>query len=93
MKASQGPNCAEIKVSDKLNNMYLAEWEGRRAADVRASSPPAGAEPLESFYERTSVVWKELLRAAAEAGGQNVAVVSHSATISALLCHALQLGH
>ena len=92
VKASQGPNCAEIQVSEKLNNMYLAEWEGRRAVDVRASPPPAGAEPLESFYERTSAVWKELLRAAGEAGGQNVAVVSHSATISALLCHALQLG-
>ena len=50
------------------------------------------AEPLPKFWARAGEAWEAAAAAAHAPGGRTVAVVAHSAIISAMLCRCLGLG-
>lgn len=49
------------------------------------------AEPLSQFEDRTRCALQQICESAHSGGGRNVAVVAHSAVLSALICHCLGL--
>jgi len=49
------------------------------------------AEPLSEFEDRTRQALQHICETAHSGGGRNVAVVAHSAVLSALICHCLGL--
>ena len=51
----------------------------------------AAAEPLADFEDRTQQAVRQLCDHSHAEGGRTVAVVAHSAVISALICHCLEL--
>ncbi len=57
-----------------------------------ASEAEGAAEPLAQFWERAGGVWNSAATAAHAPGGRTIALVAHSAIISAMLCRCLGLG-
>lgn len=57
-----------------------------------ASEAEGAAEPLAQFWERAGGVWHSAATAAHAPGGRTIALVAHSAIVSAMLCRCLGLG-
>lgn len=59
---------------------------------VQVMDAEGAAEPLPKFWARAGEAWEAAAAAAHAPGGRTVAVVAHSAIISAMLCRCLGLG-
>lgn len=86
----------------RLQEVGFGVWEGKTAAQLNADDPqqlprfkadplnarPAGAEPLEAFFQRVSAGIETLL----EAGGdEHVLVVCHAGVIRMAMAHGLNI--
>lgn len=91
-----------VRFDDRLKEVAFGDWEGYTRDQLRDKDPegfrrffedpvvnrPAGAEPLQVFYERVAGAWEDL---AARGAGVRGLVVAHAGVIRAILCHVLQL--
>ena len=59
---------------------------------VQVMDAAGAAEPLPKFWARAGEAWEAAAAAAHAPGGRTVAVVAHSAIVSAMLCRCLGLG-
>lgn len=86
-----------ITTSDKLRELHLGEWEGRRIADIKKEQPEALAFYRKCIPEACGVggetkgqlrarVTAEFARIAAENEGKTVLVAAHGGTIRYLCC-------
>jgi len=81
----------EVKLEERLSNIYLGEWQGKSAASLRGQPPPKDAESLNILHERTSEAWLDIVQQAAMDGSKCTVVVGHAAVIAAILCSTLEL--
>jgi alpha-ribazole phosphatase/probable phosphoglycerate mutase len=87
---------------ERLKEMGFGEWEGRAPSDIQKDDPqrlfrfkldpvanaPAGAEPLQGFYERVGAAWQHL---ATDYRGGHLLVVGHAGMMRMMIAHALGL--
>jgi len=81
----------EVKLEERLSNIYLGEWQGKSASTLRGQPPPKDAESLNLLHERTNEAWLDIVQQAAMDGSKCTVIVAHSAVISALICSTLEL--
>lgn len=91
-----------LHTEPRFKEIGFGEWEGKTAAEIKASAPdflqrfwqdpvahrPQGAEPMQTFYERVSQAWQDLL---AQHSGQHILVVCHAGVIRASLLYLLAI--
>lgn len=92
----------EIELEERINNLDLGRWAGRRKKEIAAAEPEMwrrwleepermtfpGGESLAALKERT----RAFNRLLAGVGEERLAVVSHRSVLKALLAEALGLG-
>jgi alpha-ribazole phosphatase len=91
-----------VETHPALREQRLGQWEGLTVDEITASgqgehlaayrrdshaAPPPGAETLLELYDRAVSMW-EILKSA----GGDIAVVGHTGSIRALVCHVLGSG-
>lgn len=89
-----------LALDERLMEVGFGVWEGKTADEIRAEDPdaifnfkrdpvafrPAGAEPLDAFFDRVAEGLEAILDM--HAGGQ-VLVVAHAGVIRMAICHVL----
>ncbi len=89
-----------LHIDEDLKEVGFGAWEGKTRVEIQAEDPegyrafyrdpiharPPGAEPLETFLERTRHAWQRLL----DHPAPRLLVVAHAGVIRALLTHALE---
>ncbi|QDZ17708.1 phosphoglycerate mutase [Chloropicon primus] len=81
----------EVKLEERLANVYLGEWQGKPAASLRGQAPPRDAESLNVLNERVSEAWLDIRQQAAMDGSKVTVIVAHAAIHAAIICSALEL--
>jgi len=81
----------EVKLEERLSNIYLGEWQGKTARQIRGQPPPKDAETLDVLNERASEMWLDIVQAAGMDGSKCTVVVAHAAVHAALICACLEL--
>lgn len=91
-----------LHVETRFREVGFGDWEGRTAAELRATDPgiiarfkrdpvrwrPPGAEDLSEFHARVATAFDDLVR---EFAGAHVLVVAHAGVIRMAACHVLHL--
>jgi alpha-ribazole phosphatase/probable phosphoglycerate mutase len=91
-----------LETEARFQEIGFGEWEGRTYDELRLSDPdhlelfwrdparhtPPGGEKLDTFIERVSVAWQELL---CRHSGKHILLVAHGGVNRVILCHALQI--
>ncbi|MBI1424643.1 MAG: alpha-ribazole phosphatase [Gammaproteobacteria bacterium] len=84
----------------RLQEIGFGSWEGKTSAEIKAEDPdklsrfwqdpignrPAGAEPLQDFYDRVSAALQDLLTQHTD---QHILIVCHAGVIRMSLLHLL----
>lgn len=92
----------DLIIDDDLKEIGFGTWEGRSKEDVQANDGeaykqfcldpvnkrPAGAEPLEKFFNR---VWHKLEELSSEHKGKRVLVVAHAGVIRVVIAKTMGL--
>lgn len=91
-----------LAFEDRLKEVGFGTWEGKSAAELNEEDPlqlprfkadpiharPAGAEPLEFFYERVAAGVESLLQRFPE---EHLLVICHAGVIRMVLAHGLNI--
>lgn len=95
-----GDHGLPVRDEPRFREIGFGAWEGRRADELQKADPdcvsnflrdpvkyrPADAEPLDSFAERVTSAWQELLQHFAD---RHVLVVAHAGVIRVITAQAL----
>ena len=91
-----------LSFDDRLKEVGFGVWEGMSAAQLNEEDPqqlqrfkadpvnvrPAGAEPLEAFFNRVAAGVESLLQSSAE---EHVLVICHAGVIRMVMAHGLHI--
>jgi len=91
LQALSGNPIPEMQTCEQLTDRDWGTFQGRLVQEVRSEDMCEQAEPLSEFEDRTRQALQHICETAHSGGGRNVAVVAHSAVLSALICHCLGL--
>lgn len=81
----------EVKLEERLENIYLGDWQGKPAASLRGQAPPRDAESLNLLSERVTESWLDIRQQAAMDGSKCTVIVAHAAVHAAIICSTLEL--
>ena len=81
----------EVQLEQRLENVYLGEWQGKPAASLRGQAPPRDAESLNVLSDRVTEAWLDIRQQAAMEGSKCTVIVAHAAVHAAIICSTLEL--
>lgn len=81
----------EVDLEERLRNIYLGEWQGKSARQIRGQPPPKDAESLDLLSERATEFWLDAIQKSAMDGAKCTVIVAHAAVHAALICACLDI--